>query len=791
MNSKLKDQTKLKTTCSACGKATASQTFLTGWLSKDSTCQCSIEDVQRAEAQKAALAETNVETLSFEPDELPAISDRYEVLGTIGRGGMGSVYKVRDKTLDAIFAIKVLQQSLIQDQAALKRFEQEAEAAKKLNHANLVSVYDHGTTDGGAPYIVMDCLEGQGLAELLKESRTLEPKRALKIFMDICEALAYAHKEGVIHRDIKPTNIIVTDVGTPAERAHIVDFGIAKVMPTANRETHDLTQTGEIFGSPHYMSPEQCLGFMLDNRSDIYSLGCLMYETLTGGTPFEGANPIQVVVKHINEAVPEFPKAARTDKLVEKLENVVFRCLDKEKTERYQSVDDVLKDLKSLEAGKPIAKYARINKAKPMLSKRQAIGSLVVFIGLTIYGTATAMMINSEIGGKIFGGLISLVCLSGVWVFYSTALEVFRKRVNSLTESSGWQILLLFLLGTGCLTAIQYPALIVIGYNRMPQGAFWSQVAFWAGLIHILSLTSSVTAAACFALFRKANKFNFFAMVGKYVAVTCVLLCIARFGLPVQTAKISSIMAQMSQHAQPQLSKALIEISVALDTNQEYLNRLADVNHTLNNHEEEFNNLERASSVDQNLSSWKYISIAERFKQHKQFDHALKYYEKALEQERKGGGGDTGQIARILSDRAQIYIDELNDMVRARADMEEALKLAPHTELYLRQMATINYISGRFADAVPYLEKAISYRPYDVAKLQVLLGLTYEKLGMNELARSMFETASQQPLHGMDSVVQHFAQHKTGSGAHGRLGLGEKETLNLQLGIKNAPKPEW
>src|SRR5581483_10202154 len=160
--------------------------------------------------------------------DLPNLPDRYEVLEQIGHGGMGSVYKVYDKAVEKVMAIKVLQPELTKDAAALKRFEQEAESASELNHSNLVSVYGHGTSLDGAPYIVMDFIDGPGLAAILKKEHHLEPKRALDIFIKICEGLIYAHDRNVIHRDIKPTNIIMTRTADGADSAHIVDFGIAK-----------------------------------------------------------------------------------------------------------------------------------------------------------------------------------------------------------------------------------------------------------------------------------------------------------------------------------------------------------------------------------------------------------------------------------------------------------------------------------------------------------------------------------------------------------------------------------
>src|SRR5579885_2448832 len=233
------------------------------------------------------------------------LDDRYDVLAVIGTGGMGTVYKVLDKTTKRTLAVKVLQPDLSNDQTALRRFEQEAEAAAQLNHPNLVSVLSYGKTKNGAPYLVMDYFEGESLSAILKKETALDSGRALALFHQICEGLAHAHAQGVIHRDIKPANIIVSRTES-GEVARVVDFGIAKILPVSNRETHNLTETRQVFGSPHYMSPEHCLGFKMDERSDIYSLGCLMYEALTGNPPFAVNDAIQAVIKHINEEAKEF-----------------------------------------------------------------------------------------------------------------------------------------------------------------------------------------------------------------------------------------------------------------------------------------------------------------------------------------------------------------------------------------------------------------------------------------------------------------------------------------------------
>lgn len=700
----------------------------------DETVESRAPEVSSSQSETEVAKPENVSS-----SDLPDLGEQYEVLQRIGTGGMGAVYKVRDKSIDSIVAIKVLQQSLVQDAAALKRFQQEAESASHLNHPNLVSVFGHGTTDDGSPYIVMDYLDGKSLADILTEATVLDSTRALKLFSDIAEALAYAHTNGVVHRDVKPTNIIVTNVGEASERAHIVDFGIAKMMPTANRETHDLTQTGEVFGSPNYMSPEQCLGFMLDNRSDIYSLGCLMYEVLTGAPPFDGANPIQVIVKHMNEQPPEFPKNVRTDKAIEKLENVVLRCLDKEKTERYQSAADLLQDFQAISQGKTVAKYSRVAAAKPMFTKRQTIGALVVFTGLTIYGTITAMLFNNEIGQRVIGGLISAVCLAGVYVFYSSAWEIYKKRVKGLTENSAWQIAFLIFLGTGSLTAIQYPALILIGHSFWPLGDFGQNLFFATSCIHLISLAGSALFGICWLLFRKPNRLNVPAMVGKFLVVTILVTGFCRFGIPVQSAKVLSMLASASSQSQPYLAKILYEQSIQLDDNvgDNYI-RLSEVNHRLNLHDAEIENYMKALET-RPFESWRLSSVAETLNAHKRFAEAKIWYDRAVNESRSR---DNGTLQQNLYDRGR-FLKEQGDFAKAYRDVSEALKMATYPqEDYVKTLAQICCGLGKYQEASGLLEKYLNMTQSHAVDERILLGIVYDNLGNTVKSKEMFESAA-------------------------------------------------
>ncbi|HEY9684889.1 MAG TPA: serine/threonine-protein kinase [Oculatellaceae cyanobacterium] len=275
------------------------------------------------------------------------LDNQYQILEKIGQGGMSVVYKARHNMLRKIVAIKTMLPHLVQHPLALQRFQQEAQAASNIVHTNVITIYNFGITPEGQPYLVMDYLEGKSLTEVIAQEKFLPVERAVGIFLQVANALADAHKKGVIHRDLKPSNVILIEQGEKKDVVQIVDFGIAKMLPQEGEEAIALTQTGEVFGSPLYMSPEQCKGEKLDSRADIYSLGCLMYETLTGRAPLAGSNTLEVLYKHINEMPPAMSN--KQHPVPARLEAIVWKALAKLPADRYQSMDDVEQDLESFQ----------------------------------------------------------------------------------------------------------------------------------------------------------------------------------------------------------------------------------------------------------------------------------------------------------------------------------------------------------------------------------------------------------------------------------------------------------
>lgn len=271
------------------------------------------------------------------------IANHYEVIERIGAGGMSTVYKVRHLHLNRTYALKLLQKV---DKDSLQRFQQEGKASSLLEHPNIVSIHDFGVTDE-QPYMLMDFCEGKSLSQLIKEEGRLEPGRAIFLFEQLASALSHAHSRGVVHRDVKPSNIMVVCEADGTERAILVDFGIAKLIPLENiEEQQKLTQTGDVFGTPLYMSPEQCLGHAIDARTDIYSLACVLYEALTGSPPFAGDSVYEIVYKQINDAPKPFPDELLKTQFGRNLEILVLKGMAKLPQNRHLFALEMAVELK-------------------------------------------------------------------------------------------------------------------------------------------------------------------------------------------------------------------------------------------------------------------------------------------------------------------------------------------------------------------------------------------------------------------------------------------------------------
>jgi serine/threonine-protein kinase len=277
------------------------------------------------------------------------LGGRYELDGIVGRGGMAEVYRARDLRLDRVVAVKTLREDLARDQTFQARFRREAQSAASLNHPSIVAVYDTGedsTSMSHVPFIVMEYVDGRTIRDLLRDDRRLLPERALEITDGVLRALDYSHRAGIVHRDIKPGNVMLNRQG----EIKVMDFGIARAVADTQAT---MTQTAQVIGTAQYLSPEQARGERVDARSDLYSVGCLLYELLTGRPPFMGDSPVSIAYQHVREA--PVPPSRVDPELPAWADAIVLRAMEKDPAERYQSAAEMRSDIQRALSGVPVA----------------------------------------------------------------------------------------------------------------------------------------------------------------------------------------------------------------------------------------------------------------------------------------------------------------------------------------------------------------------------------------------------------------------------------------------------
>ena len=277
------------------------------------------------------------------------LGGRYELDGVVGRGGMAEVYRARDLRLDRVVAVKTLREDLARDQTFQARFRREAQSAASLNHPSIVAVYDTGEDQVGSaavPFIVMEYVDGRTIRDLLRDDRRLLPERALEITDGVLRALDYSHRNGIVHRDIKPGNVMLNRNG----EIKVMDFGIARAVSDSQAT---MTQTAQVIGTAQYLSPEQARGERVDSRSDLYSVGCLLYELLTGRPPFTGDSPVAIAYQHVREN--PVPPSRVDPELPAWADPIVLKAMAKDPADRYQSAAEMRTDIQRALGGYPIA----------------------------------------------------------------------------------------------------------------------------------------------------------------------------------------------------------------------------------------------------------------------------------------------------------------------------------------------------------------------------------------------------------------------------------------------------
>ncbi|MBB3086293.1 Stk1 family PASTA domain-containing Ser/Thr kinase [Geodermatophilus sabuli] len=286
------------------------------------------------------------------------LGERYEIGGVLGRGGMAEVHRGRDLRLGREVAVKVLRSDLARDPSFQVRFRREAQAAASLNHPAIVAVYDTGedrSASGATPYIVMEYVEGQTLRDVLRGEGVLSPERAMSLAADICGALDFSHRNGIVHRDVKPGNVMITPQGS----VKVMDFGIARAVSDS---AATMTSTAAVIGTAQYLSPEQARGEGVDARSDVYSVGCLLYELVTGAPPFTGDSPVAVAYQHVRED-PRLPSSINPV-IPPELDAILLKAMSKNPANRYQSAADMRNDLLRALAGQRVEATPVMNDAE-------------------------------------------------------------------------------------------------------------------------------------------------------------------------------------------------------------------------------------------------------------------------------------------------------------------------------------------------------------------------------------------------------------------------------------------
>lgn len=400
---------------------------------------------------------------------LPVIDGNYELLELIGRGGMGAVYRCRHNILNKDYAIKLLTCRSLDD-THWARFQLEARALARLNHPGVVGIHNMGIDRGSTPYFVMDLIDGMSLADLLRERGKLAGSEALDIFLQLADALCAAHQQGIVHRDLKPSNIML--IGSQAQlsaqssaqktgegcKVKVVDFGLARVAGAVDGAL-TLTKAGTVFGTPLYMSPEQALGLKVDGRSDIYSLGCVFFETLSGRPPFRGATAMDTLMMHQIEEVPPLSSLV---KVAPGLEYIVARMLRRSLAERYADMQEVREDLllafKGLDNEPSNPKLKRQSQAQPgsriksTARSRSTIDKAFSDVASEpdfkhpkrngIFETSERGLLESSLQSFLLAGvavLILLLALSGVFILpklFSASLTAASSAVHSNNNNS-------------------------------------------------------------------------------------------------------------------------------------------------------------------------------------------------------------------------------------------------------------------------------------------------------------------------------------------------------------------
>jgi len=378
------------------------------------------------------------------------LDGKYEITRVVGHGGMSVVYEAKHLLMNKVIALKLMHAHLIHSEKAVCRFQKEAHAVAKLDHSGVIRIYDFGVASNGSPFIAMEFLHGKPLSESIKINGRLEEDKAISVFQNIAEALEHAHGHGVIHRDLKPSNIVLTNIenSSAPPKPTVVDFGIAKMTGEDGEDQLSMTATGEVFGSPLYMSPEQCAGREMDQRSDIYSFGCLMYEAVTGTTPFEEKSAMALFHHHQKNEAPKFSTLADQPSVSAELEGIILKCLEKHPLDRYQTMAELAKALQHLGAKESVPDLIR--------SKRRRNAT---FLSVAVLAAIIGLILKDQwalVQGRVMFFVLCLLICS--WGSFSMIQRFFKMkeamRIRSTSLNFVQKVRLSFALMTALIMSV-------------------------------------------------------------------------------------------------------------------------------------------------------------------------------------------------------------------------------------------------------------------------------------------------------------------------------------------------
>lgn len=359
--------------------------------------------------------------------------DRYEVIEELGKGGMGQVLRVYDREIKEEVALKILIPEIASDITAIERFRNELKLSRKIAHKNVCRMYDMRKVEGKY-FFTMEYVQGEDLKSFIRRAKQLTLGTTISIAKQMCEGLAQAHRLGIVHRDLKPSNIMIDREGN----VRIMDFGIAQ-----SHSTKGLTGSRIMVGTPEYMSPEQAEAKEVDHRSDIYSLGVLLYELVSGQRPFDGETPISIILKH-REEKPQDPKEISTV-IPKSLSQLILKCLEKKKEKRYENMDELFEDLEKIEEGLPVTASAAPKKKTSTSGEitvsfkmRKLLIPSLVIVGIVILGIVVLQFLPKKEQAFVFSNKPSLVVLYFENHSVDENLDTFRIALSNLLITNLW-----------------------------------------------------------------------------------------------------------------------------------------------------------------------------------------------------------------------------------------------------------------------------------------------------------------------------------------------------------------